>query len=210
MKTVIELKQRRFFTVKKFLITEIGVKVEEQKIGQSTEIFFPYDKISNDIEKYSFRSIKLLIAFIVLFTFFVITLIPIFFSNDVGVHSKENVITWGVLSFIFFIVYLFSIKNLIVVNCSEGRLPFFRNIPNSNTVEKFIENIFAKRKEYYINKITKIDGDYNLEELFQRYRWLHDNDIISDQEYQELKNKLIVEKKDYTLKTESIVKNILQ
>ena len=183
-KTVKVLKQRKFLEVREMALQEKGIAQKYSKMGNSHELFIPYENVTNKTELANVTSKKWLIATI----FFSIALLVSFISRIVGTDVDTGAeLIWGAFTIISFFMYWQSKKSYVIVRLSEENLIFFKNVPNTKTVEAFIDEMFETRKLYLRERYARIDTDFSVQENIGRFRWLKDNDIITQFEYDELK-----------------------
>lgn len=93
-------------------------------------------------------------------------------------------ITIIVLPFFFNYYNYYEIKTKdesIILRCSKKK---------KEEAEDFIFLLINASKQYLKNKYGFVDADIPKEVQFQNYRWLLQNAIISEEEYQEMKKKL--------------------
>jgi hypothetical protein len=66
-----------------------------------------------------------------------------------------------------------------------------RNVPNHHEIEIFIKEILKNRNAYLRKKYTKIDPDLPLDPQLNMIKHLKDMNVISDDEFDELKTIII-------------------
>ena len=77
-------------------------------------------------------------------------------------------------------------------------LTFFKESPSPEKVNYFISEIIRLSKQQLLNKYAKIDAELPEETVFTQLNWLKNRDLLTEEEYQELKN-------DY--KTQRLIKD---
>lgn len=78
-------------------------------------------------------------------------------------------------------------------------LTFFKNSPSPEEVNTFISEIIRLSKQQLLNKYAKIDAELPEETMFTQLNWLKNRDILTEKEYEELKNEYKTQRliKDY-------------
>jgi hypothetical protein len=78
-------------------------------------------------------------------------------------------------------------KEIHLVGGSVG-LTFFKDSPSLEEVNAFISEIISLSKQLLLNKYAKIDSELPEETMFTQLNWLKNRDLITEEEYQELKD----------------------
>jgi hypothetical protein len=174
------LKQRRFSVVKEFIICEKGVKSIQRSFGQFSEFTVPFENITTTVDRYKSGSIGWLLFAIGLFIMvpFLVVLAP---------DDPFHWIIWLIASLLILSHYLRVSVNYLLVRCGDTNLIFFRNKLNQAALEDFLKKLFTRRKEYLKKRYALFDPDCSSEENVYRYRWLRDNEIITNEEYAALR-----------------------
>jgi len=102
-----------------------------------------------------------------------------------------NTVLWGFLGLFFMLV---PVKNEVYLYGGSQDLAFYRNIPNEESVDQFLDELIQATKEYLREKYTKIDKDLAEDIQIENFKWLKDIEVITEQEYQELKEELTRQK----------------
>ncbi len=63
----------------------------------------------------------------------------------------------------------------------------FRDIPNIEIVDNFVKEIIKRSKDCIYKKYAKVDTDLPEEQQMSTFHWLYSRDIISESEYERLK-----------------------
>ena len=80
--------------------------------------------------------------------------------------------------------------NYFEIQTKRGPLLIRQNRFNKVQAEAFITGLIQASKQYLIWRYGTIDPDYSREKQIENFRWLRNNDIISDEEYDNLKARL--------------------
>ena len=67
-------------------------------------------------------------------------------------------------------------------------LTFFKDSPSMEEVSAFISEIIRLSKQQLLNKYAKIDAELPEETMFTQLNWLKNRDLLTEEEYQRLKN----------------------
>lgn len=189
------LSQDTLLTTREFRMVEDGVKYKYKRVGEYVEHVIPFEDIGDSIAKRRTSNEGL---FFLTCVFYGITLIlllinpPVYSNNDI-----EGIAFWGIVGSVFLILYLFSRKNYIYLTGGRVNLEFFENKPDSEEVTIFINDLIDLRKQFLKKKYTKIDVDLPIEPQLSSIKYLKDSKIISEDEFNHLKNKLVRNNNDY-------------
>jgi hypothetical protein len=184
------LKQRKFVDVKEFMFREKGVKVAERQFGRLYEYMVPYESITTNVERLTSASNRLLLFIGGVFTVSVV--LYEWLNGDIWTG-----IIWLILGSLAFLYYLRNTWDFVVVNCKESSLTFFPDKPNKAVFESFLQQVFERRNEYLKTRYAVVDPDYSTEENAQRFEWLKDNGVITNEEYENLLNLIGIKSKEF-------------
>lgn len=86
--------------------------------------------------------------------------------------------------------YYFANHKAIMLSAKNEPLTFFFQKKDQVAVEAFVREIIQSSKKYLIWKYGQVDADLDKNLQIRNYKWLRDNAIINDEEYQSLKSQL--------------------
>ena len=97
------------------------------------------------------------------------------------------------------ILLLFTTRqHLASIRLLNGRsLIFNLKKPNPEIVNEFIALLQKRIKEFLKSKYGTIDRDLPLEPQLNNYTWLKNRNIINEEEFNTLKNKLLKKESDF-------------
>lgn len=186
-----KLEQKRWPHYRIFQIEETGVRVEIKDQNNYSSRVVPFEQIG--IEEVITRhrpdpyAIGLFIS-----SFFNLLIIVIYmiekYKVDTGVTGG---LTAGItVAYSAWGYQLFKFEKQKYLQGPEVALPFYYFKKEQNKVDHFIEEVKEEKKRYFRDKFMKIDQNSDLETLPFTFKWLLDQDYISEQEYTELLEKV--------------------
>jgi hypothetical protein len=184
------LKLKSFAKSIEIQINDTGVSVIEKSLTNYHEYHIEFDQFTTK------RTVKREINNGMLFFVFIcaiITLIKFFgYLAPAGTGLPGTIIFLSIT--LFFIVLAFTTKKQIVVLTKlYGQTGFEIPFKNSNEkeVREFADLIIEKTKEYLISKYGNVDKDMPRENQFENIISLKDRNIITEKEFERLKNILL-------------------
>jgi hypothetical protein len=106
--------------------------------------------------------------------------------------NEDLTVVFFLLSFLCTVIAFASRKSVVIINLYDGekiRLYFTRK--NKGQVTAFAEEIIQASNKHLLNKYTGIDSALPIEPQLDGIQFLRNRDIISEEDYESLKNKLI-------------------
>ncbi|MDO9594328.1 MAG: hypothetical protein Q7J19_04965 [Lutibacter sp.] len=185
-----EFKQKRFFNTKRVEFEIDGITFYSGNFLNAKEIFISYDEIIPDAITRETKTSRLFlwitIAFGLIFSlsFFDILQIPfavymvlVFFS--------------GLLFIIFLLLTILSRKYMLYITTLSGYLiDFYDKNPSKEAMDEFLETLKTKTFTYLKEKYAIIDIDLPIEKQIENLNFLKERNVISEKEYEALKEKL--------------------
>jgi hypothetical protein len=181
-----KLSQRKNFESRNFELDSQKLKVEYNSWKEEKAWEIRLDKIGFQ-KYYKKESIKPRILTLILIGLFFI------FINLFGLLStvQQN---WGgiilgdiFMLFICCLIYFKKPQNEIILIGGEQDVSFFGDIPDTKTVEKYIDEVIKNSSRYILFKYGKIDADLPEDTQMNILYWLKNRELISDYEYEDLK-----------------------
>ena len=84
---------------------------------------------------------------------------------------------------------------LLIPTHNNGYLEFIKNKPNKDEFEAFIKKLSDEITLFLKSKYAKIDLEMPVEPQLMTLGWLREKDIISEEEFENLKHNLVNKKK---------------
>lgn len=182
------LQQRRFFTKRRFELTDSSLKVSVFKFFSSYETELSFEEIDRKIfKKKSFN------RFLLMSTIFCCIALIITAINAANGNSQVDDVTfYAIPTTILGGILLATRQNIIYMPLFDKRnIIFFNYAYNQTSVQKFIEDILITQKSYLLNKYAKKEPFISAERLIEQLIWLKGHQIIDDIEFEELKLELL-------------------
>lgn len=186
------LKQKKLFNKKEFEIKEDCLSIKTKNLTTSSEVSIPFEEIdvSNIVRSKSTDNVMLIITGIFFF-FFVINV----FNPE---NYKDGDDPFGVFVFLFLVTVICGLityiktKNISLIPTASGRfIEVINNNPSKSEQENFLDFLKNEVRTYLKLKLSKIDYDLPKEPQLINFSWLREMKLISEFEYEELKNKLL-------------------
>ncbi|HSQ45669.1 MAG TPA: hypothetical protein VLM44_01985 [Lutibacter sp.] len=185
-----EFKQKRFFNSKRVEFEIDGITFYSGNFLNAKEIFIPFDDILPDAITRETKTSRLflwitiasgLILSLALWDIFKIPfavyMVVVFFS--------------GLLFAIFLLLTIFSRKYMLYITTLSGYLiDFYDKNPNKEVMSEFLETLKSKTFAYLKEKYAVIDIDLPVEKQIENLNFLKERNVITEKEYEELKEKL--------------------
>ncbi len=180
------LTQKKNFEIRNFILKEKSLKVEYKAWSEEKSWEIPLDEIG--YQKYYKKESKTprIIALIFIGTVLLFANLGIFLSKepqDLNTLLSINIL-FGLIG-VFFAIK--KIKKEIIIIGGKQSVFLFLDSPDKDTVEKYANQIIKLSKEYTLKKYAKIDPDLPEDTQMNILSWLKSRDLLSDLEYEELK-----------------------
>ena len=194
------LKQKQGGKRKEFeLINNTALRIREKESGELKEWTINLESIGYNLIYQESTRKRLYIMASFLAAFLVFITISLFLSDDF-MGNLPVVIGAYVIFGLAIGGSLFSpLKKEIHLVGGAVNLTFFKNSPSPEEVNTFISEIIRLSKQQLLNKYAKIDAELPEETMFTQLNWLKNRDILTEKEYEELKNEYKTQRliKDY-------------
>lgn len=97
----------------------------------------------------------------------------------------------GIFLFLFFIIPgLLMEERIIEIKTKHDPIWIYFNRKTKTETIEFVEALILASKQYFVRKYGYVDKDLPKERQFENYRWLLQNNIISEEKYEALKTAL--------------------
>lgn len=186
------LTQRKFLLKKEFTILEDSLIIKTSDVTNSSEIKIDFEDIdTSNISKHKSTDNLMLIVTSIFTVSFLVNL-----CNPKNYEAKED--PMGVLLFLLvisiicgLITYIKS-KNVVLIGTLQAKfIEIYNDKPTKDIQEKFIEELKMKVNAFLKKKYSKIDYDLPAEPQLMNFSWLKNRNIISEHEYESLKEHLL-------------------
>eukprot|EP01012_Entosiphon_sulcatum_P026738 TRINITY_DN32231_c0_g1_i1.p1 TRINITY_DN32231_c0_g1~~TRINITY_DN32231_c0_g1_i1.p1 ORF type:complete len:208 (+),score=14.35 TRINITY_DN32231_c0_g1_i1:192-815(+) len=177
---------------KSFLITEKGLEVKHKSLLSSGEYLLPYENVGTRTYKDSRGIYGLLYSSAILGMISV--LMYVLRNEGEDVESSASLFYLG-LSAILFVLFLITYKrNFYLVKYGNvDPIEFLQHKPSKAEVNAFIETLKTTRNEFLLNKYGKTNLSLNYQQNHQNLAWLSNNEVINNEEFNNMVNKLNLE-----------------
>ncbi len=187
-----KLTQEKIFEKRVFTIQNNGLDVNIESPKGNQKFLIPFEEVGT---RKFYKSASKVVPYIVIAIFGIILLILTYSYVFTESSMNEgtflvNIIVWPI---IILIIFLSSKQKSVFLVGSQRSIEFFADVPSEQEVENFLDKLIITTKVYLKEKYGKIDLDIPEEILIQNLLFLKNTDIITNDEYEELK-------KEYKLK----------
>ncbi len=189
------LLQKKLFLAREFTLEKGFLRIRFRNLTSSEEFNIPYEEI--DFSKTVWQKETDNVMLIVTLVFGAFFLINIFNADNYA--DRSGLI--GVSIFLFIvtclsglITYIKSKNVLLIPTHNNGYLEFIKNKPNKDEFEAFIKKLSDEIALFLKSKYAKIDLEMPVEPQLMTLGWLREKDIISEEEFENLKHNLINKK----------------
>ena len=176
MKTLL---QKKNFVTRELRISDTKLFCKVSKFGNTNEIDIPFENI--DGEKVSFKSSNNVLL-LVSMSLNLISIINLFLD-----FGKWISVIGFVIATILFVIYWFSIGDFWQVKLMDGNsILIVKDVPDTETVDNFIDEIIKARNLYLIENFADIDENLDYESQLNTFKWLKAVKAISKEEFEAL------------------------
>lgn len=192
MESPISFEQKRLVGYRRFNLTSDKITVETRNWSKTDKYEIKLDRLGLDIHYQSDNTIAGMIFFGFCIALLVaITVVHLWVEPmDLGIL----IFNYGLWSFLAMFAYLKPHADDIYLVGGQTNLVFYRNIPNEQAVLSFIEQIRTSIKAYLKKKYTVFDDTTIEQDFYARIAWLRDREVITNNEYSELKHSFDTQK----------------
>jgi hypothetical protein len=178
--------QKGLFSKREFQLTDQELSVKSYSPKEKKEFTIKLDTLGQEIYYQSEPpTIKNIVTAICGLVPVAITL-AYFFAKEppTGSTTVVNIVLWTPMALLLF---LSKGKNDVHIIGGQNTATFFRDIPNKETVDNFVKKVIEKSKDCIYKKYAKVDTDLPEEQQMSTFHLLYSRDIISETEYERLK-----------------------
>lgn len=194
------LKQKQGGKRKEFeLINNTELRIKEKQSGELKEWTVKLDMIGHNLiyQEATRKRFYIMSSFLVAFLVFIT--IALYMSDDFTGNLPVVIGSYVIIGLIIALSLLSPLKKEIHLVGGNVNLTFFKENPSAEEVKTFITEIIRLSKQQLLNKYAKIDAELPEETVFTQLNWLKNRDLLTEEEYQELKNEYKTQRliKDY-------------
>ena len=182
---VAEFEQKKRLSRRKYVLHEDRIALEI-KIPQTTS---KYEIDIMDLgENLHFHFENTKGGFIIIGCLFLIPVVlTILMLVQHSFNGGQVAAAWFCCFTLVFLAYIKEHEDDIYLTGGKKNISFFRDIPSELKVLEFTEIIKSTRKECLKNNYLTFDNDTDEEDYYQRLKWLKDQKILNDEEYENAK-----------------------
>lgn len=177
-----ELIQRKVLNYRKFKLYPDRIEIETKESGKLTRYKVAIDEIGYNIIYQADKNIlaKLVWYIFMAIPFFIIAMYFIL-DNPESLDLKTTIIVAGGFGIVAILGLLHPMQDDIIL---EGyrNITFYRDRPDEETVNNFIEEVIKTAKAYLRDKYIDLDEDITEEELSYKLKYLKEKNIITQEE----------------------------
>jgi len=177
-----KLSTKRFFTRQEIDILRTSLKIERKTALDYVEFEIPFENIHNKRRIQTSTNHNFVVLSIILF------LIGMFL---IGANPELSALAFLIGTF-FLAFALFARKKTVTISTYDGsniELPFTNK--NKQDVLDFSTMIIEASNQFLLNKYGRIDRGLPIDSQLSKLEFLRDREILSDEEYDNLKNQLL-------------------
>lgn len=183
------LKQKQGGKRKEFeILSPSLLRVKEKQSGELKEYTVNIESIGYNLIYQSATRKHLYILASILFAFLVFITVALFMSDDFMGNLPVVIVSYIIFGLLIALSLLSPLKREIHLVGGSANLTFFQDSPSPQEVNLFINEIIRLSKQQLLNKYAKIDPELPEETMFNQLNWLKNRDLITEEEYVDLKN----------------------
>jgi len=193
------LKQKQGGKRKEFeLINNTDLKIKEKQSGELKEWTVKLDMIGHNLiyQESTRKRLYVLSSFFAGFLIFIT--IALYMSDDFKGNLPVVIGSYVLFGGMIALSLLSPLKKEIHLVGGNINLTFFKDSPSPEAGNTFISEIIRLSRQQLLNKYAKIDAELPEETVFTQLNWLKNRDLLSEEEYEELKTEY---------KTKRLIKN---
>ncbi len=181
-----EFKQKTLFEKRSFVLKKNGIQCHSKDASGDSEYFVSYEDITQNIRNQYDKSARL---FYITLSFAVFSVIGIAYEMITGANLRPLGF-WIIMTVIIGAFYQITKKRYKIIMLNNGTgLFMFKNKPNENAVNAFIEQIYEHKRQYLRDQYFYIDPQKDNAAELKRLNWLLNENAITEQELQEISKK---------------------
>lgn len=183
------LRQKQGGKRKEFeILNNTALRIREKQSGELKEWTVNLETIGYSLiyqsatRKRSYIMASIMTAFLVFIT------IALFLSDDFYGNLPVVITAYIIFGLLIGLSLFLPLKKEIHLVGGGTNLTFFQDSPSTEEVNVFINEMIRLSKKQLLNKYAKIDPELPEETMFSQLNWLKNRDLITEEEYLELKS----------------------
>ena len=185
-----EFKQKRFLNSKRVAFEYDGITFYSGNFLNAKEIFIPFDEIIPDAITRETKTSRLYLWISIIFGLIFILAVLDIFKIPFGILMVLKFFS-GLLFVFFLILTIFSRKKMLYITTLSGYLiDFYDRNPSKEAIDEFLKTLKTKTFAYLKEKYAVIDIDLPVEKQIENLNFLKERNVITEIEYETLKEKL--------------------
>ena len=182
------LKQKQGGKRKEFeILNNTTLRVREKQSGELKEWTVNLENIGYNLIYQSATRKRLYIMAAILGAFLLFITIALFLSDDFTGNLPVVIGSYLIFGLLIALSLFSPLKKEIHLVGGGVNLTFFQDSPSQEEVNTFINEMIRLSKQILLNKYAKIDPELPEETMFTQLNWLKNRDLITEEEYRELK-----------------------
>ncbi len=194
------LKQKQGGKRKEFEIQNNStLRVMEKESGELKEWTVNLETIGYSLIYQSATRKRLYILASILAAFLLFITVALFMSDDLRGNLPVVIGSYVIFGLMIALSLFSPLKKEIHLVGGGVNLTFFQDSPSTEEVSAFINEIIRLSKQQLLKKYARIDPELPEETMFNQLNWLKNRDLITEDEYNDLKNEYRTQRliKDY-------------
>ncbi len=182
----IELRQRHFFERREFFLEPDRIRLFAKNLNGEVETFVNYTHLTQSMRKATQQDGFIFVSAISLGLFALVG----FGLNFLGVPALMRWSPlWAIASIIFWGFHFARRRRYLIVDLIDGdTILFLADNPSKEKLQAFLESMQTMKKEYIRREyFTPVDPDADPDDELDRYQWMLNQGIISEEEFEKAK-----------------------
>lgn len=185
-----KLTQRNFFKKQTIELNDSKIHISTNFFGNKNEFDIDYKSIYPN--KYEIKKNNFILFLLSAFFYLLAGAVYYwrFIDNDKTIE-EEAFIIWFIIATTSLFVALNSTEKYWKINIANNQfIKIYKNSPNKNEVNKFIDELFEKRNHNLKSLYGYINSNLNYENQYNNFLWLQNMEVISNKEFEDKLNEL--------------------
>ncbi|GAB2533755.1 hypothetical protein [Rufibacter soli] len=182
-----ELKQRHLLSSKEFTLRKSGIRVITKTWKENLEYRIRYEDLGFELVK---KREKAALLPACAFTFLTGLSLYAFTTSFLTEGAGPVALLWITATLVSMVLAVLAFsrtnRDLVLLTGGSQTLELFRGKPSNMEVDNFILSIHAHIQAYYKNKYGVIEPHLPQDVLIERFGWLREMGILSQEEHEDL------------------------
>ncbi|HNX56177.1 MAG TPA: hypothetical protein PKO30_11375 [Prolixibacteraceae bacterium] len=189
------LKQKQGGKRKEFeLISDTTLRIKQQESGELKEWTVNLEQIGHSLYYQESTRKRLYILSSVIVGFLLFITVALFMSDDFDGNLPVVISSYVIFGGIIALSLFSPLKKEIHLTGGSVELTFFKDSPSEEEVKKFIDEIIRLSKQLILSKYARIDPELPEDTMFSQLNWLKNRDLLTEDEYEELKGEYKIQR----------------